>query len=552
MYFLPIIIFLVIITPLILQYIFHWEILDFYGIYGIYLSTYLIIQFIFAILNNRHYRQKSLTQNALADKVPLTKETNSKINVMVVGYREDPEYFKMCLESLKLICINCTNLNKLYIIIDGDDYEDKYMIDIFTNTFSDTNLRYTHIFNTNNELHNYLNIINENDVICISQKNGGKRNAMFTGFQLSILENTQLDKSKKINTIFCTDSDTVVDLNCIEELEKLFQDKSIGAAVGNLSIYNKYDSIISFLSYNRYWFAFNLERAYRSFNKNVICVSGPIGMYRLSSLEQIILPWKEQKFLGKLCTYGDDRHLTNKILELKQKVVYTPSAQASTETPTSLFRFFLQQSRWNKSFFREFFWTKNLLSDHSIFMTIDLIYSLVFPFMIIGYLLYILFKGTVFQLGIYLIIVFCIGLIKSVYGVINSNNYEYIFYFLYTLVYISLIIPAKLWSLININDNSWGTSSRKKIINNISFNVIVPILWNLILVIGFVFNIYRGFINKTSFNEYLYVIVPLIIWIFSFLLMSFYVYTNKSNKNKSNKNKIRKLSKNVLQQDKID
>ena len=95
-----------------------------------------------------------------------------------------------------------------------------------------------------------------------------------------------------------------------------FTDPNIGAICGNLSIYNKYDSVIAFLTSIRYWYAFHLERAYQSLTGSVLCVSGPIGMYRLSYIEQILKDWRGQTFLGKLCSYGDDRHLTNKILSL--------------------------------------------------------------------------------------------------------------------------------------------------------------------------------------------------------------------------------------------
>jgi hyaluronan synthase len=303
-----------------------------------------------------------------------------------------------------------------------------------------------------------------------------------------------------------------------------------------LGIYNKYDSVVSFLSSIRYWYAFNLERAYQSFTGGVMCVSGPIGMYNLDYLEMIIEDWSKQEFLGKLCTYGDDRHLTNKILGLEKKVIYLPNAYAETETPSSLYRFFQQQTRWSKSAFREVFWSAGNLDKHNLMMTVDLVYVLVFPYIVMSYLLYILYRGTVFELGFYTIILFLIGLLKSIYGSIFGKKIENMFYFLYGFVYITIVFPAKIWAMLNINDNSWGTSSRKVLNTNMSFDIIVPILWNLILAGGLVSNILRG-INSSK-HDFVYIIIVSSIWVLCFGVMYMYVTIKRTNE-RNTKNEIK-------------
>lgn len=521
---------LMIIISLILQYTFKLNdklYLDYISLYGIYILCYFTIQVVFSILNNT-YKIKNITNKAKRECTIF-----GKINLLIVGYKEDPEYFKLCLQSIKELKNNIINLNKIYIIIDGNEFDDHYMIDIFNNIFENK----PELIKSHFELNDYdiddnsfikagiMDIINESDIICISQKHGGKRNAMYTGFRITLMENNLFNSN--IETIFCTDSDTVVYPDCINNMYSLFDNPVVGGVTGNLGIYNKFDSFISFISSIRYWYAFNLERAYRSFNDYILCVSGPISMYRCSSIEKILLEWKNQIFLGKHCTYGDDRHLTNLILSLSQKVLYTPFAKADTETPNTLYRFYKQQIRWNKSAFREFFWTINYINNHSIFMLIDLIYTLIFPFIVICYFLYILYAGTFVEINIYITTILSLGIIKSIYGIIMSRNIEFIYYSLYIFVYVSIIFPAKIWALFNINDNNWGTSSRKNIVNNLDIDIIILILWNIVLVIGFCLNINRNIDIFNLFNLY-YFISIFSLFIIIFITMIMYVKITQS------------------------
>ena len=518
------------ILPLILASKFFYNYTA-YGlsIYGLYLIFYLFIQSVFSIINeNYNWSNWSLVKR----KRNMNFDINNLelYNIIVVGHREDPEYYKMCLKSLKNIV--SIHLNKIYIMIDGNDREDEYMIEIFEKTFDKYIYKSTLIHleqseNSDNTLiKNHFENIRDNNIICISQKQSGKRRTVSTGFQFSLLENSI--HNKNIQAVFCTDSDTIISENCTDEMFSYFADPNIGAICGNLSIYNKYDSVIAFLTSIRYWYAFNLERAYQSLTGSVLCVSGPISMYKLSLVEQILKSWRDQTFLGKLCNYGDDRHLTNKILSLGQQVVYTHLATAATETPNNLYRFFKQQIRWNKSAFRELFWNIPILHKHSLFMTVDLVYVICYPFFCVTYLMYVLWKGTILDLSIYFTIVFALGVVKSIYGYIRNRNLETILYFLYTLIYISIVFPAKIVALLNINDNSWGTSSRKSINDKITFDIIVLISWNLLLLSGLTFNIYKDISNGIHNVDYIYTLIISCFFILWISYVYVYVYIKKN------------------------
>lgn len=501
----------VLVVPIVLQYIYRWDLLVL-SVYGVYMLVYLITEFILAFVNNK-----------FGNRYTKVISLNNKMlcNVIVVGWRENEKYFKMCLESIK--GVNRGKVNKIYIIIDGDDQDDQYMIEIAKSVFNGEYL-YKSLKGTDDIVAIMGEIIDKR-VVIISKDHSGKRDSMYIGLKLSILEKNMYNED--LETVFCTDSDTVISETSIDKLISKFNNEIIGGVVGNLSIYNSYSYLISFMSRIRYWFAFNLERAYQSFNGCVLCVSGPLGMYRLKSIELVLEKWKDQKFLGQRCTYGDDRHLSNLILSLGQKIIYSKDVYAETETPDSIYRFYKQQVRWNKSSFREFFWSINNINKQNVLMSVDLIYTLVYPFIVMGYLMYLLWFGNILELGIYLNIVFVIGLIKSIYGVIVSGIFENLFYVFYSINYISIVFPARLWGLLSISDINWGTSVRKSKIkgDNFSFDIVMLILWNVNLLCGFGYSLWTNDINTV---EVILLCVPLSFVVLGLVLTKIYISFRKN------------------------
>jgi hyaluronan synthase len=476
-----------------------------------------LLQFVLASLNNYLVPKKT---KALQDSEDSEQHTS---NILVVGYKEDPDYYSACLKSVKQCFLTNHHVNKVIVVIDGDDETDQYMVDIFQSVFDGAHLALSGSLQTIESLSSVLHTVHNNKFVCITQSHSSKRHAMHTGFLLSILENTVYHTSTQ--TVLCTDSDTILDPHCIDNMLPLFNDIDIGAVAGNLAIYTKYDSVISFLSSLRYWFAFNLERSYQSFNKYVVCVSGPIGMYRISSLEKVIDQWINQTFLSKPCTYGDDRHLTNQILSIGQRVLYSPNAHASTETPSDLTRFYRQQTRWSKSSYREFIWSlRSIFKQHPL-MSVDLLYALFFPYLVMAYMLYVLWFGNFQQLQLYVIVLAASGLVKTTYGVISSKNPEILFYFLYILPYICVVFPSKIWALLTITDTSWGTSFRnsRSLVSFFSFDLIFLFLWNCMLTSSVCYSVFRFVSVNVSLSQVLPLVSLSGLFVFSVFLMILYV-----------------------------
>lgn len=499
---------LLLIVPIIIQYFFFSNAFNsvHISLYGFYMIIYTIIQLTFAMLNNRNV-PLLVTKN---------QDCKKKCNILVVGYKEKDEYFRMCLNSVKEQLDN-SRVNRIIIVIDGNDNEDMYMVDIFENTLMNGTVINLNSFD---ELDSHMNYIKDNKVICITQPHNSKRQALYTGFKISILDT-------EAECILCTDSDTVLDKMCIDNALSLFDDEKLGGVAGNLSIYTKYDSSITFLSSIRYFFAFNLERAYQSFNNYVLCISGPIGFYRLKYIDEILEDWINQKFLNKRCTYGDDRHLTNLLLSHGYKIIYSPEIKAETETPSSILRFYRQQTRWTKSAYREFLWSFLNMKKSKAFMITDMVYTIIFPFLVMGYLIYILWLGNLYNLQLYIGIIFISGCIKTIYGMVIQKNIEMLFYILYILPYVFIVFPAKIYALCTLTDISWGTGERKSntIINKFQFDIIFLVVWDLFLLASCIYHIYINVLHSNYLNIYnfLYIISIGSFYLLLFIGMTMYI-----------------------------
>lgn len=384
--------------------------------------------------------------------------TENKYNILIVGYREDENLFRQCLISHKRHLFNPV-VNRIIVVIDGDENDDLYMADIFKEVFSFNGTVYT-------DQHPYSFI---SPAICILQKHKGKRHVLFTGLNISITES--------VEGVICSDSDTEMDKNCVEYLIKTLESSDdIGAVTGMMTISNRV-SFISYMSYIRYWFACNLERAYQSYNGVVICVSGPIGIYRINVVRTFLIGFISQTFMGKECTYGDDRHLTNNILAEGYKVKYNHLATCKTDTPENLFRFFNQQTRWCKSSYRELLWTVKYIHKHSFWLTIDILYQTAYSLIVLSSLIYILYIGNLDVMVSYFVIIAVMNIIKGFYAAIIEYDPVYILYSLYGYIYIYFIIPSKIYAGLTLSDTSWGTSSRKFIFDSINYGHVFMITW---------------------------------------------------------------------------
>ncbi|XP_043946509.1 hyaluronan synthase 2-like [Protopterus annectens] len=499
-----------------------------FGVYGAILALHVIIQSLFAFLEHKR------TDKTLGMNVDLTKNAV----LCIAAYQEDPDYLRKCLESVKRL--SYPNM-KIILVIDGNSEDDAYMMDTFkelmgcdqTATFVWRSNFHERDTGVTEELHQesiqrVKDIVVQNQFVCIMQKWGGKREVMYTAFKAI---------GEHADYIQVCDSDTMLDPAATVELVKVLENNpTCGGVGGDVQILNKYDSWVSFLSSVRYWMAFNIERACQSYFGCVQCISGPLGMYRNDLLQQFLEAWYNQEFMGSKCSFGDDRHLTNRVLSLGFSTKYTSKSKCLTETPTKYLRWLNQQTRWSKSYFREWLYNSLWFYKHNVWMTYEAVVTGFFPFFLVATVIQLFYRGRIWNILLFLMTVQFIGLVKAVFGSFLRRDITMLFMSVYSILYMSSLLPAKMYALLTINSAGWGTSGRKTIVVN--FIGLIPVtVWCTILLGGIIYTIYAEIKTGIEFLEVILIFIAVGVyvcyWVVMYILYS--VYVLKCTKYKSRK-----------------
>ncbi|NWI26281.1 HYAS3 synthase, partial [Sula dactylatra] len=443
-----------------------------FGLYGAILGLHLFIQSLFAFLEHRRMR---------GEERPV--RLGRSVALCIAAYQEDPDYLKKCLRSVKRIAFPDL---KVVMVVDGNGPDDIYMLDIFHDVMGSERSG-SYVWRSNfhalgegeteaglqEGLARVQALVRGNTYSCILQKWGGKREVMYTAFRAL---------GDSVDYI-------QVDAWAGWMLRILEADPRVGGVGGDVQILNKYDSWISFLSSVRYWMAFNVERACQSYFGCVQCISGPLGMYRNALLQQFLEDWYHQTFLGSKCSFGDDRHLTNRVLSLGYQTKYTARSKCLTETPTRYLRWLNQQTRWSKSYFREWLYNALWFHKHHLWMTYESVVTGFFPFFLIATVIQLFYRGRIWNILLFLLTVQLVGIIKATYACFLRGNAEMIFMSLYALLYMSSLLPAKMFAIATINKSGWGTSGRRTIVVN--FVGLLPVsVWVAVLLGGLAYTAY--------------------------------------------------------------
>jgi len=455
------------------------------SVYGIYSLLYLIVQIVCAEVNNwKMSNDKKSREDAWA---------GLGVGAIVVGYREKADLLKRCLESIK--SSKYANIKRIVFVIDGNSDSDMYMADVYKSVFNNNVVKVDFLISNAGDACDYT-LFNMTRNICVMQPHGGKREGLYTGFKL-------LMQDPDVQVVVTTDSDTILDENAITELVYASRHEHVGAVAGQIEVWNKSDSLLAHIVAYRYWFSFNLERACESFWNTVLCVAGPMACYKMDTLRVILDDWFNQKFLGAPCTFGDDRHLTNRVLLQGKKVVYTPFALGYTDTPRDFATYFRQQTRWSKSYFREFLYNMQSIHLHPIWMCYELCYHIVYFFLLMYWFVYILYFGNIYQQTLAILITMGMVLIKCVYGGIKARNWAFVFFYLYIFVYFLVLIPAKIIALLTLWDTRWGTrGSRSNGVVTWFATYWSVLLWYGTLAGGFAWMIYKNL--EFQFEDFRY------------------------------------------------
>lgn len=390
-----------------------------FAVYGVLALTHIVAQIIFGHMEYR--RQKS--------KNNVDPTFTPSVGVIVPVYNEDPDMLKQALDSIRFQ--KYAGEMQVYVVDDGSKNRDE--LERVYRWFEDNMGGYFKIFRKENQ---------------------GKRKAQVEAIKgMATLE-------FKPDVIVTVDSDTILLPNSVEQIVQAFRDEKVGAATGHVLALNKEVNVLTRLINYRYWMAFNQERAAQSFFQVLMCCSGPFSAYRGNILRGVAHEYINQKFFGKVCTYGDDRHLTNLVLEKGWNVEYRKDAEAFTHVPITLRAYLKQQLRWNKSFYREMLWTLKAITKHNWYLLYDLSMQFALPFFLIAALLHTAYVSIFVDprhVFAYVGILLGVALLRVSYGLFRTKDMGFYWFLVYGFFHVVLLIPNRFLALATINDGKWGT-----------------------------------------------------------------------------------------------
>ena len=173
--------------------------------------------------------------------------------------------------------------------------------------------------------------------------NRGKRHALYEGILKSRGE-----------VLVTVDSDSTVEKDTLRNLVSPFvRDPKVGAVAGNVRVLNKDSGLIPRMLDVSFVFSFEFIRAGQSRVNAVLCTPGALSAYRREIVMRVLNQWLHQTFCGRPANIGEDRAMTNLILESGSHVVFQRNAKVYTEVPTHYNKLTKMFLRWARSNIRE-------------------------------------------------------------------------------------------------------------------------------------------------------------------------------------------------------
>lgn len=384
------------------------------NIWLFYLLVYACISLGYLAFRNLLWMKNDFKKESWEDAIP-----DDYFSVVIPFFNEDMNALRSSIQS----------------VIDADGHKEIILVDDGSEKKDCTNM-------VKREFGNKVKLF-------ILPVNKGKREAQKVGFE-----------NCKGEIIVTMDSDTVVLKDSFIELLKPFQDEEVGASTGNLRVSNEKHNFLTKIIASSYWYANEGERYSLSSAGVVTCCSGVLSAYRRPLVDDVMQRYVNQKIFGKICNHGDDRHMTNLMLEKGFKTVFTKKAVCYTEAPTTFSKFLKQQLRWKKSFIIETPYTLKFAWKRSKILFMEVMFDIAIPILIfpsrVVMVLSMIFFPIMIPLVVMSVLTFCIlrnlkmwleerRLLPYAIGYAFVN--EFVLYWLF------LIAPIQVLR----GDNKWGT-----------------------------------------------------------------------------------------------
>lgn len=174
------------------------------------------------------------------------------------------------------------------------------------------------------------------------ERNMGKREALALGF------------ARAHGSVLVTiDSDSVIERGALLAIAGPFRDARVGAVGGKVMVYNRARGLIPRMLHVRFILSFDMQRAAESVYRNVYCCPGALTALRTEAVRRVLERWRNQRFLGSHCTFGEDRAMTNFLLDCGYDALYQRTAVVHTVVPHAYDKLCKMFLRWDRSYVRE-------------------------------------------------------------------------------------------------------------------------------------------------------------------------------------------------------
>jgi len=255
------------------------------------------------------------------------------------------------------------------------------------------------------------------------------------------------------------DSDTFLMPGAVEKLVQGFVDPTVAGIAGHTDVENAKVNMLTKMQDVRYFFSYKIMKAAESVHGTVSCLPGCFSAYRRACVLHVLDDWMNEKIFGQRGNFGDDRSLTNLVLQDYQ-ILYDDEALATTIAPEDWKVYVKQQARWMRSSIRgiiagaKFLWRKHPVPALSWYLMMML--PIVEPFIMIqAMVLNPLRRGVV--TGSYVFGVFAVTLIWSLYHLQKTGRGHWWAGFVFTTTYIFFFSWQIYYALITLATRSWGT-----------------------------------------------------------------------------------------------
>ncbi|MGB8218741.1 MAG: glycosyltransferase [Candidatus Methanoperedens sp.] len=285
----------------------------------------------------------------------------------------------------------------------------------------------------------------------------GKREAIALGLRLA-----------KNEVVIIQDSDTVFTPDSLRELVQPFSDPKVGGSTSNQRIAdpfrNIWRTIAQWIEVVRFEVGHVSSQAYF---KQVGCLPGRAIAVRKSIVMPYLKEYCNEMFLGKHVVTGDDRVMTQYILQSGYQTVFCPKSLVTTDTPNTFKGLVGQQLRWARSGDRETFKAWNWLYKfpYIAFSSItNIITPFAFVFVIAASIISYADAGSLrFSLSLLGSLFLGLAGMNIVTGAkqhpfLNWHTLKYLP--IYALFLMCVLTPIQIYALFTMRNNEWLTRSK--------------------------------------------------------------------------------------------